>query len=537
MQNNSSSNWWKHGVVYHIYPQSFKDSNHDGIGDIPGIITQLDYIADLGVDAIWLSPIYPSPMVDAGYDIANHRGIDAQYGTMNDFQRLLNEAHRRGLRVIMDLVLNHTSDQHPWFIASKSSVNNPKRDWYIWQPPKKGKQPNNWITNFGKKAWRYDPNTKEYYFHSFFWEQPDLNWRNPEVKKAMFDIIHFWLEAGVDGFRLDIINLLFKDRQFKNNKIGFFVKKPEIYNRNQPEVYPLLKEFRTLLDSYPEKTSVGEIYTPPPGRTTLAVSFLGNGVDMLHLVFDFSLIFTIWNAAAYYKTINRYYRKLPEMGWPCFFLSNHDIGRSIKRLGRWTWHKYAKAKLHAVLLLTLKGTPFIYYGDEIGMENIKIPKKYIQDLYGKIFYPFFRGRDRARTPMQWNSGRYAGFSTQRPWLPVSKDYSTINVEAEQKDYASILNLYKRLLLLRKKHTALHKGNITFLTKGKNNLLIYTRTDEQEKIFILLNFSNRKKKAQIGAIGSAAVVLLSTHHRIKLSEEGVIMLQAFEGLVIKTTLLQ
>jgi alpha-glucosidase len=536
MPYNNSQNWWKHGVVYHIYPQSFKDSNHDGIGDLPGIIAQLDYLADLGIDAIWLSPVYPSPMADAGYDIANYRDIDPQYGTMNDFRRLLEAAHQKNIRVIMDLVLNHTSNRHPWFLESKSSIHSPKRDWYIWQPAKKGKRPNNWMTNFGKKAWRYDMLTKEYYYHSFFWEQPDLNWRNQDVKKAMFEIINFWLEMGVDGFRLDVINLLFKDKEFKNNVSGFFVKKSKIHNRNQPEVYPLLQDFRKLLDTYPEKTSVGEIYTPPPGRTTLAVSFLGNGADMLNMVFDFSLVFTPWNAGAYYKTIARYYRKLPALGWPCFFLSNHDTGRSVKRLGKLTFHKYAKAKLHAVLLLTLKGTPFIYYGDETGMENSKIPKKYIQDLYGKIFYPFFRGRDRARTPMQWNSSRNAGFSTAQPWLPVAKNYQTINVETEQKDENSILNVYKQLLSLRKKHIVLQTGNITFFHKGQKNLLSYTRKDEQEEIFILLNFSNRKKKAYTGALGNAAEVLFSTHRGTNIYGKNIITLQAFEGLVIKTGLI-
>ncbi len=323
MDNKSLADWWKHAVVYHIYPNSFKDSNNDGIGDIPGIIKKLDYLSELGVDAIWLSPVYSSPMVDMGYDIADYKNIDEHYGTMDDFKKLLNEVHKRGIRIIMDLVLNHTSDLHPWFLESRSSVTNPKRNWYIWRPPKdniKGRKPNNWKTNFGKKAWRYDHKTKEYYYHSFFWQQPDLNWRNPEVKKALFDIMRHWLDLGIDGFRLDVINLLYKDRELRDNEIGL-LKKTKIYNRNQPEVYDLLRDFRKLLDSYPEKTSVGEIYVPPPGNTDLAVSFLGNGTDMLHLVFDFSLIFTLWKASSYYKIITNYYEKIPATGWPSFFLS------------------------------------------------------------------------------------------------------------------------------------------------------------------------------------------------------------------------
>ena len=526
MQHKNLQDWWKYGVVYHIYSTSFKDSNNDGIGDIPGIIKKLDYLTDLGVDAIWLSPIYTSPMVDLGYDIADYKNIDDQYGTIDDFKELLDEAHKRGIRIIMDLVLNHTSDLHPWFLESRSSKKSPKRDWYIWMPPKdgkKGRKPNNWRTNFGKKAWRYDHKTKEYYYHSFFREQPDLNWRNPEVKNAMFDIICYWLDMGVDGFRLDVINLLYKDLELKDNEFHLFGKS-KIYNRNQPEIYQLLRDLRKLLDSYPEKTSVGEIYVMPPGDTALATSFLGSGTDMLHLVFDFSLAFTMWKASCYYKTIANYYQKIPENGWPCFFLSNHDIGRSVKRLF-WEYNKYAKAKLHAVLLLTLKGTPFIYYGDEIGMENVSIPKRYIRDLYGKLLYPFFKGRDRARTPMQWSDKPHAGFSKQTPWLPVSENYMAINVK---KDYASILSTYKALLSLRKKHLPLQKGDIIFLNGGENNILAYSRKYEQEELIVILNFSGWGKK--YAGIFDNAEILFSTHGTIKFSTQ--ITMQPFEGVIIK-----
>jgi len=519
-----SQDWWKHAVIYHIYPKSFKDGNNDGFGDILGVIAKLDYLANLGVDAIWLSPVYSSPMVDAGYDIADYKNIDKEYGTMEDFRRLMDEAHKRGIRVIMDLVLNHTSDQHPWFIESKSSADNPKRNWYIWRPT-----PNNWKTNFGKKAWQYDETTNEYYCHSFFKEQPDLNWRNPEVKEAMFDIMRYWLDMGVDGFRLDVINLLFKDKDFRDNKFRFFGKS-EVYNRNQPEMYDLLRDFRKLLDSYPDKTSVGEIYTPPPGNPALAASFLGNGSDMLHLVFDFSLVFSFWKASSYCRIINRFYKKIPAMGWPCFFLSNHDIGRSLNRMG-WTFHKYEKAKLHAILHLTLKGTPFIYYGEEIGMENVSIPKEHIKDLYGKLLYPFFKGRDHSRTPMQWDSSKNAGFSEQTPWLPISGSYKTINVEAEEKDVNSVLSVYKKLMALRKENNVLQSGNIHFVNKGKNNILIYSRRIEMEEIIIVLNFSNKKNMANIGAVGETSKVIFSTHQGTKI-EENKIMLQPFEGVIVK-----
>ena len=520
--------WHKTAVVYHIYANSFKDSNNDGIGDIQGIIKKLDYLAELGIDAIWLSPIYPSPMVDIGYDIADYKNIDEQYGTMEDFKNLLSEAHQRGIKIIMDLVLNHTSDLHPWFLQSRSSKNNPKRNWYIWRPPKdgkKGKKPNNWITNFGKKAWRYDHKTKEYYLHSFFWQQADLNWRNPEVKEAMFDVMRFWLDMGIDGFRLDVINLIFKDKDLKDNKFRIFGKR-EIHNRNQSETYELLRDFRKLLDSYPNKASIGEIYTPPPGDPKLATSFLGNGKDMLHLVFDFSLIFTLWNAKKYFKVINNYYQKIPKDGWASFFLSNHDIGRSIKRLF-WESHKYEKAKLHAIMLLTLRGTPFIYYGEEIGMENASIPKTHIRDLYGRILYPFYRGRDGARTPMQWSDKPHAGFSKETPWLPVPENYKTVNVKKQQEDADSVLSLYKTMIALRRKHPALQKGEITFLGKGENNILAYSRKYENEEIIILMNFSRFKKKFKFNF--KNAEVLFSTHRETKIKDD-YILLRGFEGII-------
>ena len=521
--------WWKHGIVYHIYPQSFYDANGDGIGDLQGIMQKLDYLAELGVDAIWLSPIYPSPLADGGYDITNYKDINAIYGSMNDFKQLLETAHKKGIRIIMDLVLNHTSEQHPWFQESRSSLDNPKRDWYIWQAPKNKKAPNNWRTNFGEKAWKYDPVTCEYYYHSFFYEQPDLNWRNPEVKQAMFEVAEFWLEQGIDGFRLDVINMLYKDKKLRNNPISnFFSNKRKVFNRNRGSVYKILREFRQLLDKYADKTSVGEIYAMPPGDTKLASSFLGAGNDMLHLAFDFSLVFTRWKAALYYKTIKRIYRKIPREGWPCFFLSNHDVGRSTKRFGI-VFFKYQKAKLHALLLLTLKGTPFVYYGDEIGMENASIAKDQIRDLYGKLFYPLFKGRDGFRTPMQWNSNANAGFSEGKPWLPVHPNYQSINVEAEAKISDSVYSIYKQLMQLRKNHKVLQSGNIKFLCKGKRNILAYQRCLQGEKLFVFLNFSFLQKRLDINTEGMEQ--LFSTHPQANSIENGKVVLKPYQGLII------
>ena len=523
--------WWKNGIVYHIYPQSFKDSNNDGYGDLQGIIQKLDYLEELSIHAIWLSPIYQSPLIDGGYDISDYKKIHPDYGTMDDFRQLLDEAHQRNIRIIMDLVFNHTSDQHPWFIESKSSKENSKRDWYIWRPPCNGKTPNNWRTNFGKKAWQYDPLTEEYYFHSFFREQPDLNWRNPEVKRAMFDIASFWLNMGIDGFRLDVINMIFKNNSFQNDSIKALFSNSRVFNRNQPEVYEVLKEFRLLIEQYSDKTSVGEIYSPPPGDAKLAASFLGNGSNMLHLAFDFSLIFSVWKASSYYKIIQNYYQHIPKKGWPCFFLSNHDIGRSVGRTIL-SFFKHSKAKLHAVLLLTLKGTPFIYYGDEIGMENTDIPKHKIRDLYGKLFYPLYKGRDSARTPMQWNDTDFAGFSIVEPFLPVNNNYKLINVETASKDENSVFTTYKKLINLRNQHVVLQSGEIKFLNHGNKNVLIYSRYLENKKIVVFLNFGFCRKKIKNTEIST---FLFSTHKKNKTEIEGTILLEAYEGLVIENAI--
>ncbi len=527
---------WKHGVIYHIYPQSFKDTNGDGIGDLEGIIEKLDYLEKLGVHAIWLSPIYESPLVDAGYDISDYKSINAIYGTMTDFNRLLKLAHQRNIKIIMDLVLNHTSDLHPWFLESRSSKTNPKRDWYIWKPPaKKGKRPNNWHTNFGQPAWTLDHETNEYYYHSFFKEQPDLNWRNPDVKKQMFNVIRFWLDLGVDGFRLDVINLIFKRKDLKNNPKICFPSNQNVYNRNQPEVYDFLMEFRSLLNQYQNKVSIGEIYTPPPGNPSLVSSYLGNGTNMLHLAFDFSLMFIRWNATAYYKAINNYYTSLPKEGWPCFVTSNHDLGRSIKR---WLFntYKYKKAKLLAVLQFTLKGTPFIYYGDEIGMENMNnIPKEQIKDGYGKMFYPIYKGRDGARTPMQWNGERYAGFSSVSPWLPIHHNYQVINVEAELKDNHSMISLYQKLIQLRNEYPILQYGEIRFVNKGNSNILTYERSSDTEHLIIYLNFSSKNKRVYVSELADYEFILSLYNTRDSFNDK--ITLEPFQAVVLYKNIFQ
>jgi len=424
--------WWKHGVIYHIYPRSFQDSNGDGIGDIRGIIRRIGYLKELGIDGIWISPMYQSPMVDFGYDVSDYRSIDPVFGTMEEFTELLKVAHESGIRVILDVVLNHTSDRHPWFIASSSSVTNPKRKWYIWKEGIAGSPPNNWKSAAGGSAWTFDEKTKQFYLHSFFREQPDLNWRNDEVQEAVFEEMKFWLDLGVDGFRLDVINLVVKDKKFRNNPafLGIHAFQKHVYTRNRKRSITLVTRIRQLLDRYDSRVSIGEIYAPPPGDPRNAARYQAKGHNGLHLTFDFSLIFTRWNAHAYFRCIRNWYECIPAGGWPCHVQSNHDLLRNIDRLP-WRTYREQKAKVAATLLLTLKGTPFIYYGEEIGMHNARIPRSRIQDPLGKRYWPLFAGRDQARTPMQWTGDPGGGFTEGEPWLPLSKDTASRNVRRQE----------------------------------------------------------------------------------------------------------
>ncbi|HNX60747.1 MAG TPA: alpha-amylase family glycosyl hydrolase, partial [Spirochaetota bacterium] len=329
----SSRIWWKHGVIYQIYPRSFADSDNDGIGDLRGITAKIDYLSWLGVDAIWLSPVYASPMHDFGYDIADYRSIDPLFGTLGDFDELLAAAHARSIRVIMDLVINHTSHMHQWFLESRLSRGNPKRDWYIWRDGKNGGPPNNWMSAFGGPAWTFDPVTSQYYLHSFLEEQPDLNWRNPALREAVYSDMRFWLDRGVDGFRLDVVNWFMKDRFFRDNPsiLGIGKLQRHIHDRNHIDTHIITRELRAITDMYRDRMLVGEVFSLPPGDPALSARFLGNGSDELHLAFDFSLIYRFWNARLYYKCIRRWMKKIPREGWPCHVLSNHDQRRSASR--------------------------------------------------------------------------------------------------------------------------------------------------------------------------------------------------------------
>ncbi len=489
--------WWRDGVIYQIYPRSFADSNGDGIGDIPGIIGKLDYIAELGVNAIWLSPINPSPDKDFGYDVADYFDIDPKYGTMADFDRLLREAHKRGLHIIMDLVLNHTSDQCNWFIESRSSRENPYRDWYIWRTNPKGKHlpPNEWQSIFGGKAWEYDEKTEQWYYHMFVKEQPDLNWRNPDVYQKMMDVFRFWLDRGVDGFRLDVFNEYFKDDQFRNNpgKLGLraFDRQQHIYDSNRPEIMTVIKDIRQILDGYKERYVVGETFLV---ENKEAAEFCGDG--KLHANFDFSFSNCPWDAGKFYQAITRWNDLLlTKNAWPNYVLNNHDIPRSASRFTR--SEKDDKLKVAAAMLLTLRGTPYMYYGEEIGMRDIHLKRSELQDPVGIHYWPIPVGRDGCRSPMQWDSSEYAGFGKVKPWLKVHNNYTKRNVETQQQETASLLNFYKKLLAVRKATPALQKGMFIPVTFEPRSILAYMREYEGQTVLVVLNFIHNKGRLFLG----------------------------------------
>jgi len=481
--------WWRDGVIYQIYPRSFVDRNGDGIGDLTGIISRLDYLAELGIDAIWLSPFYPTPDIDFGYDISDYVDVDPRFGTLADFDQLVAEAHRHGICLILDLVLNHTSDQHSWFLESRSGRDNPKRDWYIWRD-----RPNNWQGYFGGQAWEYDQATGQYYLHLFAKEQPDVNWRNPEVRKAQLDVFRFWMERGVDGFRMDIFNAYFKHPNLPDNPPKFGLRgvdrQRHIYDIDQPEMMPLLNEMRLLVDSYPERYTVGETHLDTPQKS---VSYCGP--DKLHSAFSFDftsmeLIFP-WNPKWVMEKVIKREEIFKAAGvWPTTVMSNHDLPRAASRYAK--GENDSQALLAMTLLLTLRGTPFMYYGEEIGLRNIHLRRSEILDPPGKKYWPIYKGRDGCRSPMQWNDSTHAGFSTAKPWLPVHPNYTWRNVTSQQADLDSIFHFTKKLLSLRKQVPALRRGDfIPWETPG--GMLAYLRQIEGQSVLVVMNFGGRDAK--------------------------------------------
>lgn len=491
--------WWQRAVVYQIYPWSFQDSNGDGVGDLPGIISRLDYLKgtpdSLDVDAIWLSPLYPSPMHDFGYDVMDYRNIDPRFGTLADFDHLVTEAHRRGIRVVMDLVLNHTSEQHPWFIESRSSRASSKRNWYYWADGKAGgRPPNNWAARFGGSAWTRDPHTGQYYLHSFLPEQPDLNWTNPAVRDVLFDVVRFWLDRGVDGFRLDAINWLGKDTRWPDNPRRpawrSYYRQVHRYDRDQPQAHEVLRALRAAVKDRPETVLVGEASSDTPGGPA---AFYGTGTDELHEVFDFRLLRSPWQADMFRRLIPESDRAVPRGGWPTVVFSNHDQSRHIDRYGK-GGDPVRRARAAALLVFTLRGTPFLFYGEELGLRDGKLRRSDLRDPYTIRYWPWKKGRDPARTPMPWDDSPQAGFTTGRPWLPLSPGWRHTNVACEQQDAGSMLSLYKRLICLKKSSHALTAGTYEPVDAGPKECLLYQRVfqvkGQTEVMLIAVNFSPR-----------------------------------------------
>jgi alpha-glucosidase len=493
--------WWKHAVIYEIYPRSFQDSTGDGIGDLNGITQRLDYLQALGVDAIWLSPIYPSPQVDFGYDISDYKNIDPAYGTLADFDRLVAEAKKRNIRIIMDMVMNHTSDQHKWFLESASSKTNPKRDWYIWRDGKPGgtppnNPPNNWTSIFGHSAWQYDPKTGQYYYHRFYPQQPDLNWRNPEVEKAMFESVRFWLDRGVAGFRLDAIPTLFEDPDLHDAKVlrginayGDQNQDTSLYE-NLPEVHDVMRRLRALVDKYPgDRVLIGETYLP--NVQELDKWYGGAKHNELQLPMDMQVGFTNrLDANLIRQRIEDAETKISG-NQPLFVFDNHDNVRSWERYGD-RIHNDAIAKLIATLLFTSRSTALMYYGEELGMVTTQPARKEdVKDPIGITGWPREKGRDGERTPMQWDDSKNAGFSTaSSTWLPVAADYTTKNVKAEESDPNSLLNWHKQLIAMRKQNPALRDGKMEMLDRNNPSVLSFVRTGVagQTAVLVALNFT-------------------------------------------------
>ena len=510
--------WWREGVLYQIYPRSFQDSNGDGVGDLRGITSRLDHLngrADsLGIDGIWISPFYPSPMADFGYDVSDYCDVDPSFGTLADFDELISAAHDRGIRVIVDLVPNHSSDQHPWFIESRSSRSNPKRDWYVWADPKPdGSPPNNWRSAFYRRqisAWSLDPTTGQYYLHSFLPEQPDLNWWNPEVREAFDGILRFWLDRGVDGFRIDVAHRMARDPELRDNPdYGLELGVPLAHwtddqaprDEDWPEVHEILRRWRTILDQYEARMAIGEVWILDPRRM---IGYYGQNDDELNLAFNFAFLRAPWTANAFREQVELFERLLPTGAWPDYTLSNHDNPRAVSRYapGGDLTRGRRRGRLAALMLLTLRGTPFLYQGEEIGMADGPVPPERIVDV---------ADRDPERTPMQWDASANAGFTTGDPWLPVNQETATVNAAVQHGDPGSMLALFRTLIGLRRSSPALRRGSYQTSDAATDDVFAYIRELGAERWFIALNFADEARVVSVpeGIHGSAARLRIST----------------------------
>ncbi len=477
-------------MIYQVYPRSFQDTDGDGVGDLKGVTQRLSHLIDLGVDAIWISPIFPSPMRDFGYDVRNYCDISPLFGTLSDFDALLAAAHAAGIKIILDFVPNHTSDQHPWFLESRSSKRSAKRGWYIWRDGKPdGSEPNNWESEFGGSAWTFDEVTSQYYYHAYLKEQPDLNWRNPEVERAMCDVLRFWFDRGVHGFRVDAIHHLIEDEEGRDNppdpnwREGMPPNERwlQIRTIDQPDVHASIAAMRRVSDEYSDRVMIGEAYLP----IDRLMSYYGTDLTGFHLPFNFHLISTPWDPQSIASLIEAYEAALPGDGWPNWVLGNHDRSRVASRIGS------AQARVGAMLLLTLRGTPTIYQGEEIGMQDVAIPADQVQDPFELNVPGFGLGRDPVRTPMPWTSGRHGGFTEGHPWLPLDADARALNVAAQAADPSSMLSLYKALIRLRRHSDLLSVGAFR-LVAAAESVLAYAREAQDQQLLIALNMTHREQ---------------------------------------------
>lgn len=539
-----NKHWWQKTTIYQIYPRSYKDSNEDGIGDLQGIISKLDHIKELGFETIWLSPFFQSPQQDWGYDVSDYLDIAPEYGNLADVERLIHEVHQRDMRILFDFVLNHTSDQHPWFQESRSSRNNPKRDWYIWRDGQGSRPPNNWKAQTGRSGWNFDPGTDQWYYASFLPFQPDLNFRNPAVKEAMFNIARYWLDRGVDGFRLDIFHCLFKDKYFRDNPWSYyFIPQKSMagffqewkYNLNQQETIGFAHDLRKLIDSYtPERMLLGELF----GDDDVIRDYLGKHQDGLNLVFSWNLMDLRMKAGHFRDIIRHYETEYPDPYTPVFVLGNHDRKRLVSRIGE----NIRLAKLLALYQFTLRGIPVTYYGEEIGMSDMYISGRIAKDPIGKQFkwlpefvlnnLNLFVNRDRCRTPMQWDDNANAGFSKPGvyPWLPIHQNYTQVNVRSEADDEESLLNIYKDLLRIRRESKAIQEGRIDIIDCPgiEDQVLAFTRQSEQEIVLVLINLSGSDCTFNNKTECKQAVFQIGGYMQ---SSEGDIRINPWSGLIL------
>ena len=520
--SGGETDWWRHAVVYQIYPRSFQDSNGDGIGDLEGVIQRLDYLNDgtpnsLGIDAIWLSPTFPSPMADFGYDVSDYCGVHPDFGTLETMDRLIAECHRRGIKLLLDWVPNHTSNEHPWFLESRSWRSNPKRDWYLWRDAKPdGSLPNNWRSVFGGPAWTLDETTGQYYLHSFLWEQPDLNWRNPEVERAMLDTLRFWFDRGVDGFRIDVMGMIIKHPDLADNpsnpewRPGDRERSSQLWlnNRNYPEVYDAVKRIRAVFDEYDDRMAVGEVF----GTAAEIAAFYGDDDRPgLHLAFNFQFIHereseaTRWEADALQRIVRSAEAALPDGAQPCYAIGNHDRPRFISRHNG-DGRGLERARAAAVLLMGLRNTPFVYYGEEIGMEDVDIPEDQLKDP-ARIRTI---GRDPERTPMQWDASAGRGFSTAVPWLPFGRLDRSVADQTDDPD--SLLSLYRRAIWIRKRNPSLLDGGFRELDAPRDVFAWVRSIPGSPEIAVAVNTARETREVSFPGGGQ---VVLST----SLADEG------------------